>query len=48
MEKQNLVEFCQTSDFSFINFVRVGLDWIFMLIYQIRSLKKHSPLISTA
>jgi len=43
------------SDFSFPNFVGVGLDWILMLIYLIgiyvnlsdrnRSLEKHSPLI---
>jgi len=34
------------SDFSFTNFVGVRSDWIFMLIYRIRSLEKHSPLIS--
>jgi len=34
------------SDFSFPNFVGVGLDRFLMLIYRIRSLEKHSPLIS--
>jgi len=31
------------SDFRFTNFVKS--DWILMLIYRIRSLEKHSPLI---
>jgi len=34
------------SNFNFPNFVGVGSEWILMLIYRIRSLEKHSPLIS--
>jgi len=44
--EQKLVRFCQTSDFSFPNFVRVGLDSDVNLSDWNRSLEKHSPLIS--
>jgi len=46
--EQKLVGFYRTSDFSFPNFVGVGLDYDVNLLDGIRSLEKHSPLISDA
>jgi len=45
MEKK-LVAFCRTLDFSFPNFIGVGLDSDVNLSDQIRSLEKHILLIS--